>query len=712
MIYDQYLTNMIGEGEIDKAIKYLQKLSTYQEKEPEYRACLVMSGEYTRLKDEKLKNIISFDEYSLRINSIIDRLLQIGHELKHSPVAANDIFIIANIKKPDLIKDIERYFWRSGSNINILSTVREIEDKKNALLIFILDDVSEVSWQIIQNRDRKVAIIYDKGQINTKSLSNNCKSFRRGDYLGIHDLIRAIDEFFTGIVPVYTQSTITHNSNYELEIGYKANIPAIIHLLVGKALYKDRFIFIRELLQNSLDACVRRFGTSDKAQIDIDISTIEGYIDFKDNGCGISMNDFKGSFGVIGKNLPSIDTGQVKLEKIDIIGQFGIGFISVFMVSNKILISTKTPNEENIHCSITDVSKKFEFHKQSLVGRQVDDYGTTIRVFLNEQVSPEVILQKIKHYYRIYSTFSVSVDGLKAPLTNTYQQATQNKQLSLYSNRIFEAKLKLGFNRENIDNVVYCNSGFYINSDIEILKMENFPFLVGYINFRPKAIDLSIDRHSILRTEKLTYFYRARVQCILDLLIRKSRMIRQNISSQDNLINDVFEFRKLILKDDKDLFDIMNPLSEYLAMVYRVYNREDLIDINLKYFIDTISSIDDIIDLILDFSIFSINKALLTLREIINRSKYLFNKKLYYFSEYKKMGDGKVDKFYSDHEGKLIIKMHANDYTNAVRIRPKGIEKDPVMHTSYRKAIIRILFMHDIKVYKLDTSKYLESKEE
>jgi molecular chaperone HtpG len=201
----------------------------------------------------------------------------------------------------------------------------------------------------------------------------------------------------------------------------------LIQLLAGH-LYSEKKVFIRELVQNAHDAIHRRahadpgFSANGSGRIDIISSLAEdpGHIIFRDNGTGMSkkdLEDYLSSIGTSGTRL-----AQVNDHLPDVIGQFGIGFLSGFVVASRIEVRTR-------HFTEPDPQKgwlwKNEGKKEySLEACEVGNPGTEIRVFLGD-VTDRGLIQNdaIRDVIRIYA------DMLKVPIHLNHSEAPVNTRI-------------------------------------------------------------------------------------------------------------------------------------------------------------------------------------------------------------------------------------------------------------------------------------------
>ena len=149
--------------------------------------------------------------------------------------------------------------------------------------------------------------------------------------------------------------------------------------IIKKFLYSDHEIFLRELVSNAVDATqkIKRLASLGEYQGELGDTTIEVSIDKKkktltvsDKGIGMSAEEIKKYINQIAFSGATefVEKFKDKADAKDIIGKFGLGFYSAFMVANKVEIITKsyqevtTPakwvNEGSTDFEITETKKK------------------------------------------------------------------------------------------------------------------------------------------------------------------------------------------------------------------------------------------------------------------------------------------------------------------------------------------------------------------
>lgn len=151
-----------------------------------------------------------------------------------------------------------------------------------------------------------------------------------------------------------TESKTTETRTFE------ADVSRLLHMMVH-SVYSDRDVFLRELISNAADACEKlRFeaithpellGDDPKPRITIAADPDNKHISVEDNGIGMSRDEMAEALGTIARSgtrafIERVEAGKAA-EDSQLIGQFGVGFYSAFMVADHVdVISRQAGNEE------------------------------------------------------------------------------------------------------------------------------------------------------------------------------------------------------------------------------------------------------------------------------------------------------------------------------------------------------------------------------
>jgi molecular chaperone HtpG len=148
----------------------------------------------------------------------------------------------------------------------------------------------------------------------------------------------------------------------------------LIQLLAGH-LYSEKRVFIRELIQNAHDGIQRRAAQSDAGYGRIDIETRPGELQLivRDNGIGMDRDDLVNYLATIGGSLTRLNQQSTE----GLIGQFGIGFLSAFVVAKRVEVRTRKVGAEEGWLWENDGSKDYRISEIDL-----PDAGTTVIVQL------------------------------------------------------------------------------------------------------------------------------------------------------------------------------------------------------------------------------------------------------------------------------------------------------------------------------------------
>lgn len=144
--------------------------------------------------------------------------------------------------------------------------------------------------------------------------------------------------------------------------------------VVANHLYSEKKVFIRELIQNAHDG-IRRRAQADAGfgRIDIETRPQDLEITVRDNGIGMSREDLVTYLSNVGKSFTRLQREATE----GLIGQFGIGFLSAFVVARRVEVRTRKLDEEQGWLWENDGSKNYE-----LKPCDVEAPGTTVRVLL------------------------------------------------------------------------------------------------------------------------------------------------------------------------------------------------------------------------------------------------------------------------------------------------------------------------------------------
>lgn len=171
--------------------------------------------------------------------------------------------------------------------------------------------------------------------------------------------------------------------------SFQTEITQLLDLMIH-SLYSNKEIFLRELVSNASDALdkLSYLTLSDEKfkslafspRIDISFDDKKGTITIQDNGIGMNESDLKEHLGVIAKSGTKSFLSQLSGDKkkdSTLIGQFGVGFYSAFMVADRVVVQSKKAGEDKAYAWVSDGKGEYE------IGECVqEDFGTQITLYL------------------------------------------------------------------------------------------------------------------------------------------------------------------------------------------------------------------------------------------------------------------------------------------------------------------------------------------
>ena len=195
---------------------------------------------------------------------------------------------------------------------------------------------------------------------------------------------------------------------------FKAETKELLNLMIH-SIYTNKEIFLRELISNANDAIDKlKFKSltdtdilkgDNKFKIEISVDKDNRTLTISDNGIGMTYEEVDDNIGTIAKSGSKLFKEQLEEAKkgdIDIIGQFGVGFYSGFIVADKITLETKSPYSENGVKWISSGDGNYEIEE---ITKQ--DRGTKITLHLKDGDEYNEFLEdwKIKELVKRYSNY-------------------------------------------------------------------------------------------------------------------------------------------------------------------------------------------------------------------------------------------------------------------------------------------------------------------
>ncbi|ALD15411.1 heat shock protein 90 [Buchnera aphidicola (Aphis glycines)] len=193
--------------------------------------------------------------------------------------------------------------------------------------------------------------------------------------------------------------------------NFQSEVKQLLHLMVH-SLYSNKEIFLRELISNASDAIDKlRFESISSPElfnkapkIQISINKSQRTLVISDNGIGMTRKDIIENLGTIAKSgtktfLQSLEGKKNNIQN-ELIGQFGVGFYSSFIVSDKVLVRTKFAGNKSNDGILWESSGEGEYNIENIVKKT---QGTEITLFLKKKEDEFLETWKIKSIVNKYS---------------------------------------------------------------------------------------------------------------------------------------------------------------------------------------------------------------------------------------------------------------------------------------------------------------------
>jgi len=208
-------------------------------------------------------------------------------------------------------------------------------------------------------------------------------------------------------------------------LGFQTEVSQLLKLMIH-SLYSNKEIFLRELISNASDAIDKlRFEAISESKlyeddtelkIIIDVDKDARTITISDNGIGMSRDDVVTNIGTIAKSgtkefMESL-TGDQKKDA-HIIGQFGVGFYSAFIVADKVTLKTRRAGTGTDHAVQWESTGEGDFSIETI---EKQSRGTEITLHLREDQDEFLESYRIRNVIKTYSDhITVPIEMLKDP---------------------------------------------------------------------------------------------------------------------------------------------------------------------------------------------------------------------------------------------------------------------------------------------------------
>ena len=256
--------------------------------------------------------------------------------------------------------------------------------------------------------------------------------------------------------------------------SFKTESKKILDLMIN-SIYTHKEIFLRELISNCSDAIDKLYykslteniGEISRGDFRIEISADKEnrILKISDNGIGMTKEELENNLGVIAKSgSQDFKANAEKSDDVNIIGQFGVGFYSAFMVSDKVEVLSKAYGAEEAYLWVSSGAEGYEVKPAVKQG-----HGTEITLYIKKDTDDEDYTAFLEEYrirslvrkYSDYIRYPIMMEVTKyrpseeegKPSEKYYETETLNSMVPLWKKN--KAEIKAEEYNEFYKNVFY-----------------------------------------------------------------------------------------------------------------------------------------------------------------------------------------------------------------------------------------------------------------
>ena len=331
-----------------------------------------------KVEQNKVSNEVETLEGGLNINE------------NNATVIAEENTIVSDVAKDvveNVIEEVENAEQNKDSNENNATVI----DEDNTIVPDVAKDVVENVIEEVENVEQ-----------NKDSNENNAT---------------VIDEENTIVPDVAKDVVVEEEVKYEPEIfEFGADINQLLTLIIN-TFYSNKDIFLRELISNSSDALnkIRHESLTNQdalkhekeLTIRISMDQKKNTITITDTGIGMTKNDLINNLGTIAKSgTKAFMESLASTKDVNMIGQFGVGFYSAYLVADKVSVTSKH-NDDDQHTWASSAGGKYTIVKDSISEKLDIGRGTkmvlTLKENMKDYTNPQFIQSLIKKHSEFIS---------------------------------------------------------------------------------------------------------------------------------------------------------------------------------------------------------------------------------------------------------------------------------------------------------------------
>ena len=199
------------------------------------------------------------------------------------------------------------------------------------------------------------------------------------------------------------------------KLEFQTEVSQLLKLMIN-SVYSEKEVFVRELVSNASDACDKlRYLSNTKEnvmqddpdlRVEIEINKKENRISFIDNGIGMNRKDLINNLGTIARSGTAQflkELSESKTKDLSLIGQFGVGFYSAFMVSSEISVTTRKAGEKKLWIWKSDGESNFSIEENDNLDLLQSNRGTKIDILITKENKEYLDKMRVEQIIKKYS---------------------------------------------------------------------------------------------------------------------------------------------------------------------------------------------------------------------------------------------------------------------------------------------------------------------
>ncbi len=199
------------------------------------------------------------------------------------------------------------------------------------------------------------------------------------------------------------------------KLEFQTEVSQLLKLMIN-SVYSEKEVFVRELVSNASDACDKlRYLSNTKEKlikddpnfkIQITIDKKNNLITISDNGIGMNKKDLVSNLGTIARSGTAHflkELSESKTKDLSLIGQFGVGFYSAFMVASQTKVTTRKAGENKLWIWTSDGESSFTIEESEDLNLLESNRGTSIKLTLTKESKEYLDKDRIENIIKRYS---------------------------------------------------------------------------------------------------------------------------------------------------------------------------------------------------------------------------------------------------------------------------------------------------------------------